>query len=99
MSSRNTYLNKSQRPAAISLYQALTNTQQLVAKGEKDVAKLIQIASDHISKFPENKIDYIAIFDSNTLENITQIDHPARMAIAVLLEKTRLIDNMPLIPS
>ena len=98
MSSRNAYLSASQRPSALALYQALCQTQNHLENGLTDAKTLIQSAVSLILSFPETTIDYIAICDPDTLEDIQTIDRPAVMALAVKVGKTRLIDNMMLSP-
>ena len=44
------------------------------------------------------QIDYIEIVDPDTLEEITRIEGPVQMALAVKLGKTRLIDNLRITP-
>ncbi len=96
MSSRNAYLGADQRPAALSLYQSLQQSRALVQEGEREAGRIIAAATGHITSFDETAIDYIAIVDPETLENMAVIDRPARMALAVKVGSTRLIDNMAL---
>ena len=55
-------------------------------------------ARARIGAHPETAIDYIVIVDPETLEEVAVIDRPVRMAMAVAVGTTRLIDNMPLVP-
>ncbi len=80
------------------MYQALCQTRSHLENGLKDTKVLIQSAAGLIQSFPDTAIDYIAICDPDTLENIEIIDRPAVMALAVKVGKTRLIDNMMLSP-
>jgi pantoate--beta-alanine ligase len=98
MSSRNAYLSVSQRPSALSLYQALCKTRNQLENGLVDAKALIQSAANQILSYPETAIDYIAICDPDTLEDMLTIERPAVMALAVKVGKTRLIDNMILAP-
>ena len=98
MSSRNAYLQTSQRPSALTLYRSLCQTQNLLTAGQTDAAVLIQKAGDLIRSFPDTTIDYINICDPDTLEDMPIIDKPAVMALAVKVGKTRLIDNTTLSP-
>jgi pantoate--beta-alanine ligase len=98
MSSRNAYLTASQRPSALTLYQALCQTRSHLENGLTDAKALIQSAVSLILSFPDTAIDYIAICDPDTLEDIKTIDRPAVMALAVKVGNTRLIDNMLLSP-
>lgn len=96
MSSRNTYLEPTQRPAALSLYRSLMLARQMVASGETEAAALIKAARGLIAGFSETAIDYVAICDPDTLEDVTVIEKPALMALAVRVGNCRLIDNMML---
>ena len=98
LSSRNAYLDTSQRPSALTLYQALCQTRNHLEKGLTDAKGLIRSAVNLIRSFPDTAIDYIAICDPDTLEDMQTIDRPAIMALAVKVGKTRLIDNMMLSP-
>lgn len=98
MSSRNAYLKPGQRPAALSLNRSLKNAQRLVATGERRAATILESTAAMIRAFPETEIDYIVIVDIETLADVDVIDRPVRMAMAVKVGTTRLIDNMPLTP-
>ena len=98
MSSRNTYLTPEQRISALSLSQSLQNARRLVESGEKDAANIIEAASELINSHPEAAIDYIAVSDPETLDDVKTIEQPVLMALAVKVGTTRLIDNMILKP-
>jgi len=98
MSSRNTYLSSKQRISALALNASLKKAQELVEDGVKDTAKIIDKTAKMIRSFPGTEIDYIAICDPETLEDMETIDRPARMALAVKVGKARLIDNRLLKP-
>lgn len=94
MSSRNAYLTPEQRPAALSLHQALEMARQMASQGETDARTIVEAASARIDQHRETQIDYVAVCDPSTLENLDTIDGPARMFLAVRIGKARLIDNM-----
>ena len=98
MSSRNTYLTPEQRISALTLYTSLQNARGRVESGEKDAAEIIAAASELIMSRPETAIDYIAVCDPETLDDVTTIEQPVLMALAVKVGTTRLIDNMILTP-
>ncbi len=98
MSSRNTYLSQRQRSSAPALYQALLNAQKMVNANIKKTSTLIQKTTQFIEARPETQIDYIAICDPRTLEDLKLVKQPALMALAVKIGRTRLIDNMILTP-
>jgi pantoate--beta-alanine ligase len=49
-----------------------------------------------IKKEPLAQIGYVSIADIETLEELNLIDRPALASLAILIGKTRLIDNVPL---
>ena len=98
LSSRNAYLAEQERPAALSLYRSLTRAAERVRDGETNAAQLLAEAGESIRRSGRVGIEYISICDPDTLEEIEIIDRPVRMAMAVRVGKTRLIDNMMLRP-
>lgn len=92
-SSRNTYLNKDERQAALCLSKSLKLAEEMIKKGETDTKKIIKSAVDLINNEPLAKIDYVEIVDFNTLKSIEIVKKPILMAEAVYIGKTRLIDN------
>ncbi|MFC2047824.1 pantoate--beta-alanine ligase [Chloroflexota bacterium] len=96
MSSRNTYLNPEERRAATVLFRALSRAQQLYSQGEKDAEKLRRQMTDLIQKEPLAKIDYVSIADNETLEELDEVKSPALVSLAVIIGKTKLIDNVVL---
>ena len=98
MSSRNTYLSPAQRTSALCLHQSLQNAREMVRKGERDASKIIAASTALIESRPETQIDYVTICDPDTLEDVTTIENPVLMALAVKVGRPRLIDNMLLKP-
>jgi pantoate--beta-alanine ligase len=96
MSSRNIYLNPRERQAATILFKALDLARQLRRNGENDANKLRKQMTSLIKKEPLAQIGYVSIADTEKLEELNLIDGPALASLAVLIGKTRLIDNMPL---
>jgi pantoate--beta-alanine ligase len=98
MSSRNVYLSPEQRNSALCLFKSLQKAQDLLSSGINDSEKIIDSASKIIKSGTNTEIDYIAICDPKTLIDMKKIDRQALMALAVKVGKTRLIDNMILVP-
>jgi pantoate--beta-alanine ligase len=94
MSSRNVYLNPQERQAAIVLFKALTVARNRREKGERNAETVRQEMTSLISQEPLAKIEYVSIADAQTLEELSKIDRPALVSLAVRFGKTRLIDNM-----
>ncbi|GBC60956.1 pantoate--beta-alanine ligase [Desulfonema ishimotonii] len=99
MSSRNNYLSPDERRQALSLSQSLRKAREQVESGVTDAQRIMDTAREIITAQPDAVIDYIAICDPEILDEMTCIDRPALMALAVRIGKTRLIDNMMLTPS
>jgi len=94
ISSRNSYLNKEERKAATILYRSLVAAKEQIKRGERNPHSLISFMKNLIEKEPLAHIDYIAVVDPKTLEEIEKIDKKALLALAVKIGETRLIDNM-----
>ena len=92
-SSRNKYLSPEARKNALSLYKSLQLAQERFTKGISDSRKIISEMTDVIKK-NNGIIDYIEVVDSNTLENLSELEKGCRILLAVKIEKTRLIDNI-----
>ena len=93
MSSRNTYLNKEERKAALVLSQAVRLGEELIEEGEKNAAVIKEKMIAHIEAEPLAKIDYVEIVDAQSLEPVSEIQGEILAAMAVYIGKTRLIDN------
>ncbi|HPF09339.1 MAG TPA: pantoate--beta-alanine ligase [Candidatus Cloacimonadota bacterium] len=95
-SSRNVYLDQSQRQIARSLSEALQMVQSQARSGILDSAELIRQATEHLQSRGA-RVDYVSIVDSRTLMPHAQIDEYSRMLLAAYVGKTRLIDNLQLL--
>lgn len=94
MSSRNSYLNKEERKAALVLYRALKHGEALIGKDIHDVSHIKKEMEARIKPEPLAKIEYIEIVDPQSLEKIKTVKTPSAICIAVKIGKTRLIDNL-----
>lgn len=92
-SSRNIYLSENERKAAIILNQALKKAKYLMDTGITNVDEILNIIRETIESEPLARIDYIDIVDTNSLNKVDKIDKSVLVAIAVFINKTRLIDN------
>lgn len=92
-SSRNTYLSKAEREAAIILNKSLKVAKEKIEQGERSSEKIIKIVKDIIESEKLAKIDYIEVVDSFSMESVDKIENSILVAIAVFIGKTRLIDN------
>ena len=92
MSSRNQHLNLEEKEKACTIYKALC----AMAKSKKTVSQeIIELGRSIIEKESQTiKIEYLEIVDRTRLDKIDIVDKPALAAIAVIVGKTRLIDNI-----
>lgn len=98
MSSRNRRLTPEQREAAGCLFLALAAAAELARAGERDAAKLVAVMAREIGATPQARIDYVAVVDDETFEEVREITRPARAVVAARFGDVRLIDNL-LLPS
>ncbi|MCS6886305.1 MAG: pantoate--beta-alanine ligase [Acidobacteriota bacterium] len=96
LSSRNIYLNKEERSAATVLFRALNKGKQLFEEGETEAARIIAAMQQVIEAEPLARIDYVALVDPETLEDVYVLEEDRKVmaAVAVYIGSTRLIDNM-----
>jgi pantoate--beta-alanine ligase len=94
LSSRNVYLSPAQRAEAPVLYKSLLEAAGAVAAGERDVEKLVGMVRERISEAEAASIDYVEIRSLPGLKELTFLDGPSLLALAVKFGKTRLIDNI-----
>jgi pantoate--beta-alanine ligase len=96
LSSRNVHLSPQERKNALCLWRGLNKAMEMAANGEKNAAKLRAAALAEIEAVPEARMEYLEVVDAESLEPLEEINRPARMAMAVWMGETRLIDNAPL---
>jgi pantoate--beta-alanine ligase len=93
MSSRNAYLTAAQRPAALSLSQGLAIARNLVRRGERNAGAITLAVRERIAKHPQTRVDYVAVVDPESLDDVAEIGDRAVLAVAAFVGETRLIDN------
>jgi pantoate--beta-alanine ligase len=98
MSSRNVYLKGQERRAALVLKRALDEAAGAVAIGERDARAIGKLMASRISSESLATLDYAAVVDTQTLEDIDRIEQPALLAVAAWIGKARLIDNTTVTP-
>lgn len=92
-SSRNTYLSKEERLAALVLNRSLIAARESLEKGERNVGKLKALIGSILEVEPLARVDYVEVVDALNLKTVEIINKPVLVAIAVYIGKTRLIDN------
>ena len=93
-SSRNTYLSVEERKAALVLSKSLKLAKEKLDSGCTDVKELRDTIVNYIVQEPLARIDYVKIVDTLTMQQVTTLDKPVLIALAVFIGKTRLIDNL-----
>jgi pantoate--beta-alanine ligase len=94
LSSRNVYLNSTERKDALVLYQALQLAKDLIRRGVRDAGKITSQMKHLIKKKETAKIDYVSIVNLENLEPVKKITKNCLIAVAVWIGRTRLIDNI-----
>ena len=98
MSSRNQYLPPDERQRALVLSTALAEARHMVGDGVTDAEQLRARIRSAVEAAGGIGIDYVAIADEATLDELDVINRPAIALIAARVGKTRLIDNTILVP-
>jgi pantoate--beta-alanine ligase len=98
LSSRNAYLSVEDREAARALPRALGEAARAIETGG-DVTDALVKAVATLQRAGFDPIDYVSLCDAETLVPISTLSRPGRLLAAAKLSGTRLIDNVPVIPS
>ena len=100
MSSRNRRLGSADRAAAVCVPRSLETAAALAGAGVTDVVALEGAAEAVVAAEPRASFEDATVFDPDTLEPLTELDRPARIATAVWFAgDVRLIDNRALTPA
>jgi len=94
MSSRNAYLDSSQRKAALVLSRALWEVERKYKSGERDTNTLIEHGKQLIAREPAARLDYLELVNADTLDPVAQATPGTMVAVAAYVGNTRLIDNL-----
>jgi pantoate--beta-alanine ligase len=94
ISSRNARLTPEQRDAAGCLFLALSEAASMARAGETDPSRLVAAMAREVGATPLARLDYAAIVDESTFEDVTEIAAPARALVAARFGDVRLIDNL-----
>lgn len=96
LSSRNAYLSPSAREQASALYAALRRAGNAFAAGERDSAELLSLARATLEGRDGVEVQYIELVHPDTLEPARDAAAGMVLAAAVVVDGTRLIDNIVL---
>ncbi len=96
MSSRNKYLEGTDRKAATVLFRALSAAKELYEGGERNAEVLRGKMKEVLAGEPRVTVQYVSCADYDSLEELDVINGKTLLSMAVILGKTRLIDNFVL---
>jgi pantoate--beta-alanine ligase len=93
-SSRNRRLSTAERAAAPVLFEALSDAAALARRGERDADVLRAEIARRIGAEPLAALDYVAVVNDATWDDVGAIAGPSRALTAARFGSTRLIDNL-----
>jgi pantoate--beta-alanine ligase len=95
MSSRNRYLEGDLRQQALVLWRSIGRARATVRRSGRPVPAtgLKRLVRRIVSQARAARLDYVEFFDPETLLRTAKVGRGTQMALAVLVGKTRLIDN------
>jgi len=95
LSSRNAQLGPAERQLAIALFRALQTADRQIAGGDTDPEHVKRAAAAEIPRDnPSLRLEYLEIVDPGNMQPVTVITGPVRIAGALWVGSTRLIDNV-----
>ena len=94
LSSRNRHLNAEERVVAVALYRALCAAARSIAGGERSAEAVKRAAFEMLAREPRVRVEYLEIADECQMQPVESIEGPVRVAAAVWVGGTRLIDNI-----
>jgi pantoate--beta-alanine ligase len=96
VSSRNQYLSPQQRKDATIIYASLERCRAMIEAGVRDVGEIDTHMRATLEQVPALQVEYIAIVDAETLDELDRLAGSVLIAVAARLGSTRLIDNIRL---
>ncbi|MEE8556465.1 MAG: pantoate--beta-alanine ligase [Myxococcota bacterium] len=96
LSSRNAYLGRAARAQALALYAGLREARDLALAGERSRDRLVGVVRARLEKEPLIDVQYVELGDAETLEPQSRLEGRSVLAVAALVDGTRLIDNLVL---
>lgn len=93
MSSRNVHLSPAERAAAPVVRRALLAGRARWEAGERSADEVRAAMREVLAFEPLAQPEYLSVADGSTLRELTTIDAPALLSMAVRFGSTRLIDN------
>ena len=98
VSSRNVHLGRDERRVAVSLYRVLCAAQRQVAAGQTQAGAVRAAAAACLPDAAGLRLEYLEIVDPDDMQPVQAIAGPVRIAGALWVGGTRLIDNLLCVP-
>jgi pantoate--beta-alanine ligase len=96
MSSRNAYLDATERREALLLHAALAAVRQSLDAGERRAEAVLDAARAVLARGTRLRLEYVDLVDTLTLERRDPVVGKVLVAVAAWVGRTRLIDNLVL---
>jgi len=93
LSSRNVRLSSAARSQALSISSSLFAARDLVLRGERNSATIINFVCERLKQAAAEQIDYVSVVDVEDLTALDQISTQAQLMVAAFFGGVRLIDN------
>jgi pantoate--beta-alanine ligase len=103
LSSRNKHLSAGERQTAIVLYNALRAAERAIQGGERSADRVKQQVQQIFDKQPGARVEYFEIVNPADMQPVAEIQgaeiqNAVRVAGAIWVGSTRLIDNILVVP-
>ena len=98
LSSRNRRLTREERRIAPALFQALQAGRDRIAAGCTSASEARDAALRRLGQEPCIRVEYVEVVDEGSMAPVERVDRAVRIAAAVWLGATRLIDNVRAAP-
>jgi len=93
LSSRNQYLDPAQRTQAVILHRVIQRARAAVRRKSLPAARLKAELTKFITAAPLARLDYVEVFDPETLKPVSTAKRGTQLALAAFFGTTRLLDN------
>lgn len=94
LSSRNQRLSAQERQVALSLSRALRLAQRRIREGATAAEAVKGEALAMLAEQPDLRVEYLEIVDPDEMQPVDEVRGPVRIAAAIRVGSTRLIDNV-----
>ncbi len=98
LSSRNAYLSEEELATARLLNKILFSIAEEIKAYPEEVSALIDMGLQSLYEAGFDEVDYLDLRDADTLSAMETFNKPGRLLAAVRVGKTRLIDNVAVLP-